>query len=333
MQLSKPKMKPQRDRLFERSIVMAIVIGTVTFLYSSQRSEAMWAYVPLEVRIMEADFVVAGKIVRLEKDIPLKDGRVYEVGVIQVASVLKGKARTKEVKLAWIKPRKGGLRLADGPISYAVGQNSLWILRKDPDVGTHTANYPSDRQALANVQDLKRRLAAIKLIQWSKPQDGLQLGLFIEQQDLRKSKVKIKGKPVKAVGRLSVYALLKNVGKETIQVVNFHHDHPMSLEFLGPDGKPIEVTLYGKKPAKIPPPNKFSFLPVDSNQTRSIGYGLGLPTLTKSGEYTVVLKYKNARDGKPLDIKGVWRGEIESPVVKVAVPAKTSAKAAVGAGT
>ena len=330
MQLA--KRKSQHDRVFERSMMWAAAFAVVAVLYSSSRSEAMWAYVPQEVRMMEADFVVTGKIVRLEKDVT-KDGRAYQVGVIQVSSLLKGKAGTKEVKLAWVKPRKGGLRLADGPPSFAVGQNSLWILRKDVKLAAHTANYPTDRQALKNVQDTKRRLASIKLIQWSKPQNGLQIGLFIEQQDLRKAKVKIKGKPVKAVGQLKVYPLLRNVGKNTIQVVYYHHDHSMSLEFLGPDGKPIEVKLFGKAPTKKPPLNKYNFVPVDPNQTRLVAYGLTLPTLTKSGDYTVVLKYKNARDGKPLDIKGVWRGEIESPIVKVAVPAKTSAKAAVGAGT
>ena len=90
----------------------------------------MWAYIPPEVRLMEAELVVIGTIDRLAAPIN-ENGRIQDIGMIKIERVLKGDAKLKEAPLAWPRPNEGPFRIADGPISFRVGQKGIWILRRD----------------------------------------------------------------------------------------------------------------------------------------------------------------------------------------------------------
>ncbi len=312
----------RHSRLVTRGLITSVGLCLSLILTSS--CYGIYAYIPLEVRMLEADYVVEGKIDKLGMGFQ-REGRDYEVGELTIHSILKGGMEMKKIRVAWPKPPGGGLIIADGPPKYSVGQDGIWILRADDKLPVYWADYPTDRQPKEKLDELQAKIDSLEKIEWTKPVDGLQLGLFVEQRDMRNSKVVINGKPVKAVAQLSVYPLLKNANDKPLHAVNYIFDEPFQLSFSGPDGKPIDVKLYGERPADAPKPalTKYNFIHIPADKIRSIPYGFGLPMLTEEGEYTVSLNYRNAHDGKALDIDSVWGGELESGKITVDVPPKS----------
>ena len=301
-------------------IVWVLVAGVSLVLFENPaQSRASWAYVPQEVRIAQADLVVAGSIIKTEKNV-VKNGTTYAVGVIKPTTILKGKPKG-DIRVAWPAPRLGGLRLST-TITYKVGQAGVWVLTADEKLPVHWATYPTDYQPLAKLPDVKQRISNLKNIKWNKAQSGLQIGLIVEQRDLRQAKVQVKGKPVKAVGQLTVYPLFKNTSGKPMHVLDHYTDQPMSVEFHGPDGKQIAVNMYGNRPKSDVPPRKHNFVELPANEPRMVGYGVGLPMCLTSGTYSVSLSYKNDRGGKLLKIADVWKGATSSTVVSVDVPEK-----------
>lgn len=281
---------------------------------------AMWAYIPREIRLLEADAVVIGTIEKLAEGFAV-DNRPHDVGVLTVRQVLKGPATLKEVRLAWPQRPKGNLFIADGPLHYAVGQQGLWILRRDAVRGVYQADYPGDFQQVANQEEVAAKLKPLAQIEWSPAKDGMQFALWAEQRTMRGATVQINGKPVVALAQASIYVLARNAGKELAHLANHFPDRPMSLDYTGPDGKPIEVKLYGDPQPNPPPPQKHSFVALAPGAVRNIGYGFGLPPITKPGAYTVKVKYTNQRDGQSLALAGVWRGTVAVPARKFNVQA------------
>ena len=275
---------------------LSIAASLVLITTLAPRCQASWAYVPQEIRIIQADLVVVGTIEKLGKAIKRR-GRSYNVGVIKPTMILKGKPKRKgDIRVAWPAPR-GGLRVSTD-ITFRVGQKGVWVLTADKTLPVYWATYPTDYQPMAKLAEMRKKLANVKNIRWGKAKNGLQVGLIVEQRDMRKAKVRVNGKLVKAIARLSVYPLLKNVSDKPTHVVEHYYDRPMSITF--------KEVLPG--------------------QVCTMGYGFGLPMCTKSGEYTITLSYKNKRDGRPLKINRVWQGQAVSTVIKVEVPEKAERK-------
>ncbi len=287
----------------------------------AEAASASWAYVPQEIRFLQSDLVVVGEIEKEAKSIEM-NGREYSVGLIRPTMILKGKAMMKEdIKVAWPAERGGGLRLSTD-ISFAVGQKGIWVLTADKAHPVYWANYPTDYQPLEKLDEVKRKLANLDNVKWSEAKDGMQIGLIVEQTDMRNAAVKVDGKDVKAIAQLSVYPLLKNSSKKIMHVVNSHTDRQVAIEFLGADGKAIAVDLYGNAPVQKQELQAHNFLKIEPGRVGTIGYGFGLPVIVQNGEYSIKLTYRNNRDGDALKIAGVWKGETSSQTVKIAVPAK-----------
>lgn len=71
-------------------------------------AQSSWAYVPLELRMVGAKYIVVGKIDRVV-DVIERNDRTYDVGAIEVSKVLKGPKTLKEVKLMWLPPARFAL--------------------------------------------------------------------------------------------------------------------------------------------------------------------------------------------------------------------------------
>ncbi len=165
-------------------------------------AQASWAYVPLELRMAGAKYIVVGKIDRIVDGIE-RNKRTYDVGAIKVSKVLKGPKTLKEVKLMWPGPAPFALST---DIKFRKGQEGVWILYPDQKVkDVYWASYPSDYQALANLPKVQEKMKALNSIAWSKAVDGLQLGAIIEKSDVRKQKIVVKGRPVKGLARATVH--------------------------------------------------------------------------------------------------------------------------------
>ena len=274
-----------------------------------------WAYVPQEIRMAEADLVVAGTVEKLGEDVE-KNGTVYEVGIIKPSLILRGKAKVKgDIRLAWPKRNPGGLRLSTDLPAPKVGEASIWVMQADEELPVYWATYPTDRQPMDKLDEMKKKMETLKKTQWGEPKDGLYIGIFIEQRDMRNSKALVDGKPVKALAQISAYTLLWNSTDKPVQLVSYPYDDQFAIELTDPDGEPIEVQTAITVPQK-PPIKKHNFVEAKPGCVKTIGYGFQLGMATKPGDYTVKLRYKNVQDGKNFGFESVWKGETSTPDVK-----------------
>lgn len=289
----------------KRVLLSLVVLASVL---AGSQVKASWAYVPLELRLAGATYIVVGKIDRFADDIQ-RGGRTFDVGAIKVKQMLKGPKGLKEVMLMW--PGKARFALSTD-IKFKVGQEGVWILYPDKMVkNVYWASYPTDHQPLANLPKVREKLKALNSIAWSKAVNGLQLGAIIEQYDVRKQKIVVKGRPVKALSRATAYVLLRNNGKAPTHAVNFPGDHPFTYKLTGPDGRNLPMALAQRGGGKLA---KHHFLPVAPGKMRSASYGMALPLLIQPGKYTLEMNYKNQRQGGNLVKGAVWKGQMNSSV-------------------
>ncbi len=310
----------QTDHFAVKSVAFGGIALLTLFVVtiSSQTVLASWAYVPQEIRMAEADLVVAGKVEKLGEDVE-KNGTVYEVGIIKPSMILRGKPKADGViRLAWPKRTPGGLRVSTDLPAPKVGEASIWVMQADEKLPVYWATYPTDRQPLAELDEMKKKMETLKKIQWSESKDGLYIGVFVEQRDMRESPVLVNGKPVKALAQMSAYTLFWNSTDKSVQLVSYPYDDQFAIELTDPDGKPIEVQTTITRP-QAPPIKKHNFVEAAPGRVKMVGSGYNLGMATKPGDYTLKLRYKNARDGKNLGFDNVWQGEISTPAVKVTV--------------
>jgi len=314
-------MRQHQTNRFAVNITTSLECALLAFLVvtmSSRTVQASWAYVPQEIRMAEADLIVAGTIEKLGEDVE-KNGTVYETGIIKPSVFLRGKAKVKgDIRLAWPKRTPGGLRMSTDLPAPKVGESSIWVMQADEKLPVYWATYPTDRQPIDKLDEMKKKMETLKKTQWSEPKDGLYVGVFIEQRDMRKSQTMVNGKPVKALAQMSAYTMFWNSTDTSVQLVSYPYDDQFTIELTDPDGKPIEVQTTVTAPQK-PPIKKHNFVEVASGRVKMIGYGFQLGMATKPGDYTLKLNYQNARDGKNLGFENVWQGETNTPAIKVTV--------------
>jgi hypothetical protein len=273
------------------------------------QAQASWAYVPLELRMAGATYIVVGKIDRIVDGIERHD-RTYDVGAIKVSKVLKGPKSLKEVKVMWPGPAPFALST---DIKHRKGQEGIWILYPDKEVkGVYWASFPTDFQRLKELPKVEAKMKALNSIAWSKPVGGLQLGAIVEQSSLRGQNVNVKGRPVKALANATVYVLVRNTGKTATRVVNYAADEAFTYRFVGPDGKQIPITMAQQFPGNLA---KYHFPSVAPGEIKAMGMGLRLPVIVQSGKYTLALGYTNKRKGGDLVKGAVWAGELKSKAV------------------
>ncbi len=272
-------------------------------------AQASWMYVPLELRLAGAQYVVVGKIDRIVDGIE-RHNRTYDVGAIKVSKVIKGPKTLKEVKVMWPGPAPFALST---DIKHRKGQEGVWILYPDKEAkGVFWASFPTDYQQLKELPKVEAKMKALNSIAWSKSVGGLQLGAIVEQRSLRGQKVAVKGRPVKALANATAYMLVRNTGKAATHVVNFPADQAFAYRFIGPDGKQLPINLGNPGAGKI---SKHHFLSVANGEMKAIGYGLRLPMIVKPGKYTLELAYTNKRKGGNLIKGAVWAGELKGKAV------------------
>ncbi|MBC8325330.1 MAG: hypothetical protein H8E27_06860 [Verrucomicrobia subdivision 3 bacterium] len=272
-------------------------------------AQASWMYMPLELRLAGAKFVVVGKIDRIVDGIERHE-RTYDVGAIKVSKVLKGPKTLKEVKLMWPGPAPFALST---DIKYRKGQEGIWILYPDKEEkNVYWASYPTDFQQLKELPQVETKMKGLEIIAWSKPVGGLQLGAIVEQSNLRGQKVAVKGRPVQALANATAYVLVRNSGKAATHVVNFPPDQAFTYRFIGPDGKQRPITLGRAGAGKLA---QYHYLPVAVGELKAIGYGVRLPMIVQPGRYTLELGYTNKRNGGKLIKGAVWTGELKGKVV------------------
>ena len=272
-------------------------------------AQASWAYVPLEIRMAGAKYIVVGKVDRIVDGIE-RHNRTYDVGAIKVSKVLKGPNNLKEVKLMWPGPAPFALST---DIKFRKGQEGIWILYPDKEVkDVHWASYPSDFQPLKNRAQLESKLKTLVALPWSKAQNGLQVTAIAEATPMRKVTQLVNGKRVEGMAsRATAHVVLRNQGGKSMQVLNFPGAKPFAYQLTGPDGKVIRVNQPPARGGKI---LKHHFQKLAPGEVKSMGYGLGLPSLSVRGKYTLTVTYANSRKELSADKQPVWIGKMTSKV-------------------
>ena len=96
-----------------------------------------------------------------------------------------------------------------------------------------------------------------------------------------------------------------------MQVLNFPGAKPFAYQLTGPDGKEIRVNQPPARGGKI---LRHHFQKLAPGEVKSMGYGLGLPSLSVRGKYTLTVTYANSRKELSADKQPVWTGKMTSKV-------------------
>lgn len=278
----------------------ALAIGWI----AAPQSRASFAAVPLEILVDEAEVIVLGKVTKVEETkITRKFGnaeRKYDAAVIEVAAVLKGPEKLKEVRVA--QPAKGGLEVSTD-IRFKEGQEGVWILNRQAEPNFYWATHPSQFQPAGEKDALVKLRQGRAQVPASKPVNGL-----VARAEVFKS------------GDAAVWFSLKNVSDKPVMICNYLGNRPLSVEWTGPDGKKRESKHYAFLAAVLLQPlSKDDFLTIPPGGVLFLGPG-GRPAPIRfedaeAGEHKVTVGFTNKEDGKQFKLPGVWTGKVEAPAV------------------
>jgi len=211
------------------------LLAAVVCAWPASAALGKWANIPLEERIRRAELVAVGKIEKVIKELD----RLTVLGELRLTEVLKGDSALKVVRLAFPSPDKPPMK--DG-VHYTVGQEGIWILRRDPKTGHYGADYIKDWQKLD-------RRAAIKAIiasqagpppAWGKPVNGIQLGLGLKGRKFTKKDAMV----------FTCHA--RNVGKAESKRLRMSHRPAWGLLFTpAAKGQPLYASYENPMPAGL----------------------------------------------------------------------------------
>jgi hypothetical protein len=260
------------------------------------------AYIPREVLIDRADVIVAGKVTKTED---ADNGQEY--AVIEVKEVLKGDPKLKVVKQ--LQPALKGARLSHR-VSVNVGEEGVFMLTRVQGQDAYRFNHPSAfvpftaKNEAAVIADVRKIVKAREVVPTGKPVDGLAARVEV---------VKEGGVPV-------VRFALKNVSDKPVTVCDYVGQRPLSVKWVGPDGKEIESRHYDwLAAARLRPVAATNFVTITPGGVLPLGPGgpngeFRLDNAPK-GESKITISYTNRENGEAFGLKGVWTGTVNSAEV------------------
>lgn len=286
---------------------------------------AMWAPAPIEVLIDQADLVIAGKVTGVAPAGFALHNRPQSIATIDVLRVLKslpGHGQPKLVKLA--QPAVGGLALSTD-LAYRVGQEGIWLLRRDDANGVYVVNHPSQYQPADQWKTLSALVVARQKLAGSKPVAGL----------VARSEVFTTTQP-KGPTSFEVRLSLQNITDKPITICMYNGNKPLQAEWITPDGEQAESVHYKwLERVRLAGVQASNFETIPAGGVRYIGASspetgiffqsaLGRPSAAINtvgpGEHQVTVSYVNAEDGKPLGLENVWTGTIVAPALTFTAP-------------
>lgn len=274
---------------------------------------ASWAAVPIEVLVDQASLIVQGKVVRIDKGFE-RNGRLYELAVVEVSGTLKGEKLT-HVKIA--QPAAGGLATSVD-IRFKPDQTGIWLLKKESDKDLHHwVTHPSQHQPVAEKD------ALVKLVeQRSKLSAGKEVKGLVARGEL-----------IRLDNYYELRFSLKNVSDKPIAICEYVGNKPLEVEWLGPDGKPRTSHHYDWLAlARIKQVDASNFVSLLPGEVRFLNAGQGgilflLPVAKptpaqnalEAGNHKITIRYSNKDDGKSFSLKNVWTGTVSAQEVSVLV--------------
>lgn len=294
----------------QRLLVVALALCASWLVVSDARGS--FVQLPLETVVDQAALIVEGKVVRIEPNKLTRPfgnmPRAYDLAVVEVADVLRGPAKIKEVRIA--QPALGGGLAVSTDIRFAVGQQGVWMLNKEKEPDVFWATHPSQFEPVKEKERIAKVIAARAKITVGKEVKGL--AAFAEA--------------IKREGDYTVRFSVKNVSKEPIVLFDFVGSRPVEVVWTGPDGKKLETDHYKWLEAvRLRAPNKDNFFVLHPGTAVRFGgrgrgddLGIALPN-PRPGKHTVSVRYVNREDGKEHGVQGVWVGTLAAPDVVIDV--------------
>lgn len=305
-----------------RSTGLFSILVTIIFLPAS-RLEAIWAPVPLEILIDEADVVVQGKVVAIEKADLEINGRAHDLAVVEVDAALKnilGMMKLMQVRIA--QPAAGGLGVSTD-IRFREGQDGIWILNKAPDRDIYHVNHPFQFQATQEKDRLAKLVAEREKVVGGKPVVGLEARAEVIETHTVDGQI---------ASFYEVRFSLKNTTGKPITICDYVGHKPLAVQWTDPKGAARESGHYDYlATVRLAGMTKSSFVTIPPNGIRYLGprgkySGIHFATIERSGtnhvepgEHTVTVAYKNEVEGRGLVAEPAWTGEVEANAVKFSV--------------
>jgi hypothetical protein len=313
-----------------RAVVVPCSMCLLISALVARPAPAIWALVPLEILVDEADLIVEGTVTEVKApgfDAP--DPRPQELAVIKIDSVLKalphvaskGTGKPKEIGI--LQPAAGGGVIVSTDLRFTVGQKAIWLVKKDPALDAYRVSHPSQIQPATE----KKKLTELVKARAKLPAGKAVAGLVARAEVIEH----------KAAGTAprswEVRFSLKNVSDKPITVFDFVGARPLVVDWTGPDGEKRESQHYEwLKAARLRAPDKNNFTTIPAGGVHFIGpggreQGLSFSTaevpngnLVTPGKHKIVVSYHSEDDGKRFGIKDGWTGTVTANEVQIAVP-------------
>jgi len=294
---------------------MRCVLLSLSFLaLAASPAFALWAPVPLEILVDESDMVVAGKVTKVQNGVFAVNGRNYDVAVVEVASILKTSprlGRPMEIKIA--QPGAGGLAVSTD-IQFHVGQQGVWLLRKDPERDVYWAKHPFQFQDAKKQKELADLVAVRSKLPGGRAVNGLMARAELIEHKLAKGAVSYE-----------VRISLLNTSDRPITLCDYVGNQPLQVQWTGPNGNMLKSHHYDwLEAARLRGITKAEFETIPAQGVRFIGprskdYGIvfqaaaqNSANVVEAGVHRVVVGYANNDSGKQFGLQNVWQGNVNA---------------------
>ncbi|NIA21083.1 MAG: hypothetical protein GWP05_03720 [Anaerolineaceae bacterium] len=140
------------------------VAAMTCLLALSSTAQAMIVWLPLEDRVAASDLIVVGRVINLGDRFGLDDHPQLARGTILVDRVLRGDRALRSVEFLYtMPPGKNKPRVSVGPVQYRVGQEQIWMLKRQATVGgTYAVVYPHQRETVSRSKVVAKVIEASK---------------------------------------------------------------------------------------------------------------------------------------------------------------------------
>jgi len=275
---------------------------------------------PIETMLLEADYVVIGKL-KLNNN--KKKAALHRFqGFLEITTVLKGKKETKFIKVYG---------------KYTNGLEGIWILNKKGKDGFYNiSNYSIyQKNTKASLAKIKKVLNDISKLKWSKAVKGLSLSAYVFKK-----------------GRYSSWTLIlvaKNTSEKMFRLTNYPGGKPLTITVSDPNGNKTKINLYNyvdalKKRNRFPVASKNNIKELKAGEStvflstkdfQSPMRGIYIGALKKKGKYKISVSYTYGvfeAKGGGLKIEGkkvenLWKGDATATAeVEITKDAPTKAK-------
>ncbi len=296
---------------------LVLLLGTLANLALAMSPVlASFNIVPLEILVDEADLIIAGKVTKIENGFTSNSGKKFEVAVVKVTGIVKSLVgKPKEVCICTPWTRESGTPL---DIRYSPGQESTWVLRKDPERNVYwpkgrsldSLDPAEDGRTFQYVTSKLKEMADLVAAREKLPRGKAVAGL-VARAELFEHKREKEHTSYAFEIRFS----LKNGSEKPITICTFPGHYPLEVEWTGPDTKKLD---YKRGKAEKIVMTKDSFVTIPPGGVRFLGGATfysrqgAAPhdNIAQVGLHQVAVSFVGKQAGKEFGIENVWLGTV-----------------------